>query len=95
MARSVMLAEWLTSDRSNVMIHRSLIIAGIAITALSPAMAIDVIPEQDGWSGFVLGGVGYTDLESNEVAGHNVIDVGQETIDSINDSPPDRMTIFM
>ena len=65
---------------------RSLVVAGLGLIA-GPALAIDPIPQQDGWSGFLLGGIGYTELESNEVAGHTVIDVGNETINSIDDPP--------
>lgn len=61
--------------------------ASLAGLVGAPALAIDRIPEQAGWSGFVLPGVGYMDLKSNTVAGNSFIDVGIETISSLDDSP--------
>ena len=58
------------------------------ILMAGPADAIDPIPQQEGWSGFVLGGVGYTELTNNEVAGHKGIETGRDTISSIDASPP-------
>ncbi len=52
-----------------------------------PAPAIEAIPRTPGWSGFVVVGVGYTDLESNLVAGNSLIDVGRPVVDSINQGP--------
>jgi hypothetical protein len=72
-------------------IRGSLICAFLLVmTALlaGPAMAIDPVRQQDGWSGFVWGGVGYTELKNNLVAGHKGIDTGTGTIDSIDARPP-------
>jgi hypothetical protein len=35
----------------------------------------------------VVGGAGYTDLKSNLVAGNGILDIGQDTVNSINDAP--------
>ncbi len=51
------------------------------------AMAMDPIPQTAGWRGFVVGGVGYTDLKSNLVAGNGLLDIGRDTINTVNDSP--------
>jgi hypothetical protein len=51
------------------------------------ALAIEDVPETHGWSGFLLIGGGYTDLKSNLVAGNRLIDIGDATIGSINDTP--------
>ena len=51
------------------------------------AYAIDPIPEEQGWSGFVMFGAGFTDLKSNTVVGNDIIDVGDDTISSIFQSP--------
>jgi hypothetical protein len=45
------------------------------------------VPEQQGWSGFFAGGLGYTDVESNTVAGNRLIDGGKDTINNIFQSP--------
>lgn len=51
------------------------------------AGAIEPIPTAPGWRGFVVAGAGYTDLESNLVAGNGILDIGRETVSSINDAP--------
>ena len=51
------------------------------------AHAIEPIPETPGWRGFVVVGAAYTDVKSNLVAGNDLIDVGRDTIASINDAP--------
>jgi hypothetical protein len=53
----------------------------------SAVWAIEAIPETPGWRGFVVGGVGYTDLKSNFVAGNGILDIGQPQIGSVNDAP--------
>ncbi|MEY2920323.1 MAG: hypothetical protein RL261_1628 [Pseudomonadota bacterium] len=56
--------------------------------AVAPvASAIEPIPETPGWRGFVVGGVAYTDLKSNLVAGNGLLDIGRDTINSVNDAP--------
>jgi hypothetical protein len=49
--------------------------------------AIQQIPTQNGWGGFVVLGAGYTNQKSNTIAGNKIIDIGKESIDNINDSP--------
>jgi len=57
-------------------------------SAFAPLVAaIEPIPETPGWRGFVVVGGAYTDVKSNVVAGNDLVDVGRETITSINDSP--------
>lgn len=58
-----------------------------AISAVSPASAMEPIPETPGWRGFFLAGAGYTEVESNLVAGNSLVDVGRDTIGSVNDGP--------
>jgi hypothetical protein len=65
----------------------SLILALGAGAAAPLASAIEPIPQTPGWRGFVVGGVGYTDLKSNFVAGNGILDIGHDTIDSIYDAP--------
>ncbi len=59
----------------------------------SGVFAMDPIPEQPGWSGYVLFGAGFTDLKSNTVVGNDIIDIGDETISSINQSPESDDTV--
>ncbi len=51
------------------------------------AAAIDPIPETPGWSGMAMFGVGYTDVKSNTVVGNDIIDVGDDTVNSIFQRP--------
>jgi hypothetical protein len=66
----------------------TLSVAAIAALASPLAAAIEPIPSTPGWRGFVVLGAGYVDLESNFVAGNNLIEVGQPIIDSVAQSPP-------
>ena len=59
----------------------------LALFFSSQAAAIQPIPEETGWSGFVLGGAGYTDVKSNTIVGNDVIDVGSDKVSSIFQSP--------
>jgi hypothetical protein len=59
-----------------------------ATAAVAPtAWAIDPIPRTPGWGGFVVGGVGVTQIKSNFVAGNTLFDVGRDTFNSIADAP--------
>ena len=62
-------------------------VATFAALASPRALAIEPIPETPGWRGFVVVGGGYTDVKSNLVAGNNLIDIGQPTIDSVTQRP--------
>lgn len=65
----------------------SILLAVSTCAASSVALAIEPIPETPGWRGFVVLGAGYTDLESNLVAGNSLIEVGKPIIDSVNQGP--------
>jgi hypothetical protein len=65
----------------------SLIMALGASAAAPVAAAIEPIPQTPGWRGFVVGGLAYTDIKSNLVAGNELIEIGQDTINSVNDAP--------
>ena len=70
-------------------LNRSFVrIAACVACAIAPAaQAIEPIPETPGWRGFVLGGAGYLDFKTNLVAGNTIVDIGNTTIDSVNDAP--------
>jgi len=59
----------------------------LTVGAAPAALAIEPIPSTPGWRGFVVVGAGYIDLESNTVAGNNLIDIGQPTISSVTQRP--------
>jgi len=52
------------------------------------ATAIETVPDTSGWRGFVVLGVGYTDLRSNFVAGTRLIDIGKPVVGSIDQQAP-------
>jgi hypothetical protein len=62
-----------------------LVLGAGAMPAL--AFAIEPIPETAGWRGFVVAGIGYTDVKSNLVAGNGLLDIGLPQIGSVNDAP--------
>jgi hypothetical protein len=73
--------------------HAFSLILALGTGAAAPlASAIEPIPQTPGWRGFVVGGVGYTDLKSNFVAGNGIIDIGRDTINSIYDAPQSDST---
>jgi hypothetical protein len=51
------------------------------------ASAIDPIPDQPGFRGFLMAGVGYTNLETNFVAGNSLFELGRPRISSIDAAP--------
>jgi hypothetical protein len=68
--------------------HALSLILAVTGGAVAPlAAAIEPIPQTPGWRGFVVGGVGYTDLKSNVVAGNGILDIGRPQIGSVNDAP--------
>lgn len=69
--------------------HRlaALVLATCAGALPRPGAAIEPILETPGWRGFVIVGAGYTDLESNLVAGNSLVDIGRDTISSVDIGP--------
>ena len=60
----------------------------LAAGACSPlAAAMEPIPETPGWRGFVLAGAGYTEVESNLVAGNSLVPIGHRFFDALDESP--------
>lgn len=62
---------------------------GALVAVAGSAQAIDPIPEQEGWSGFVRLGLGALSAETNLVEGIDRygIEIGNSKIDSLDDSP--------
>ncbi len=67
----------------------------LVITA-TPAVAMDPIPDQAGFSGFIRPGAGYLDIESNMVAEFASFELSDDPISSRFDSPDGESTgIFL
>jgi len=64
----------------------------ILIPGISNA-AIENIPTENGWGGWVIFGVGYSDMKSNTVAGNKWIDIGNENVSSLTASPKSDDTV--
>jgi len=56
------------------------------------ASALDPIPQESGFSGFIRPGVGYLKYKSNMVASIQGFDLSEKEIDSYNDSPDSETT---
>jgi hypothetical protein len=64
------------------------LLAALLIAPGIVSAAIPLIPTENGFGGFVVAGLGYTDMESNVVAGNKWIDIGKENLNSLTASPP-------
>jgi len=63
-----------------------LIVVAVMLS-VSPAYAIEPIPEESGFSGYLSIGGGYNYVKSNMIAGNTFGSVGNRTVDSLTDSP--------
>ncbi|HSM28517.1 MAG TPA: hypothetical protein VK855_10485, partial [Thioalkalivibrio sp.] len=69
-------------------------VAPIAM-AVGPVFAADDrVPATQGFHGNLLLGAGYFDLESNLVAGNDLIDASTRTIGSVTQAPPSNDTTY-
>jgi hypothetical protein len=66
---------------------RLCLFASLTLGMAPGAMAIEPIPSTPGWRGFVVLGLGYTDLKSNTVAGNDLIEIGRPVIESVSQRP--------
>jgi hypothetical protein len=65
------------------------------VLAVAPAFAADDrVPETQGFHGSLLLGAGYFDLESNLVAGNDLIDANTSVITSVSQAPPSNDTTY-
>jgi hypothetical protein len=71
----------------------STLVVSCILCLSTTAGAIEPIPEEPGWSGYVFFGVGYTDVKSNTIVGNDIVDVGQDTISSIFQAPESDDTV--
>ena len=75
-----------------------LTIAALAVFLLlgaTWASALDPIPQESGFSGFIRPGVGYLNYKSNMVASIQGFDLSKETNDSLSDSPDSETTALV
>jgi hypothetical protein len=59
-----------------------------------PASAIDPIPKESGFSGFVRPGIGYLNFKSNMVASFLGFDLSEKKTDSLTDSPDSQDSVI-
>jgi hypothetical protein len=77
------------------MLKKSFIAAALAIVLLVGAnvvFALDPIPKQPGFSGYVQPGLGYLSIKSNMVAKVLSFDLSDQKINSLNDEPDSQST---
>jgi hypothetical protein len=67
-----------------------ILFAVFTLLSLSPAYAIEPIPAESGFSGFLSLGGGYNRVKSNMIAGNTFGDVGHRSVDSLTDSPDSK-----
>ena len=68
------------------------LLAGAGAWGSAAHAAVPNIPETEGWRGYVAIGAGYLDLESNTISGSKIIDLDNDRLDNITDSPDGRDT---
>ncbi len=78
--------------RNNIKHHHpalviSTVLACCALSISTRTGAMEPVPVETGWSGYVLFGGGITDLKSNTIVGNDIIDVGDNMISSILQKP--------
>jgi hypothetical protein len=64
------------------------------IFAVSPAQALDPIPQQSGFSGYIQPGLGGLSIKSNMVAKVLSFDLSDQKINSLNDEPDSQSTLL-
>ncbi len=62
-------------------------VAAAVAAAHVPAVALEDVPKEGGFSGYVIVGGGYGSFETNLVAATALFDVGEETVVSLGDAP--------
>ena len=64
----------------------------LLLSGVNPAGAVDPIPLESGFSGFIRPGVGYVRYKSNMVASFLGFDLSDKKTDSLRDSPDAEST---
>jgi hypothetical protein len=77
----------------NKSIIRQIVWAGVVVALLTTVVsAIEPIPEESGFSGYLNLGAGYLKAETNMMKGSKIFSIGDDTIDSINEGPDSEST---
>jgi hypothetical protein len=69
-----------------------LVMGAFLLTSI-PALAIEPIPKETGFSGFLNIGLAHLNVENNTLAGNKWINVAEKTVDSIFASPDSESSI--
>jgi hypothetical protein len=71
-----------------------LVFCAASALAISPALALDPIASQSGFSGYIQPGGGYLSIQSNTVAKVLGFDLSEERIGDLDDEPDEESTAF-
>ena len=66
----------------------------VLVIAGSPALALDPIPKQSGFSGFIQPGLGYLSIESNTVAKVLSFELSDKKISDLDEEPDSKSTVI-
>ena len=68
------------------------LLLSVLVAGFSSAHAIEPIPEEEGWSGYLRLGAGALSAETNPIAGIDrfSLEIGDSQIDSLDSSPQNR-----
>jgi Protein of unknown function (DUF2860) len=72
----------------------ALVLSLVLVIAGSPALALDPIPQQSGFSGYIQPGLGGLSIKSNMVAKVLSFDLSDKKINSLNDEPDSQSTML-
>jgi len=73
----------------------TLVLSLVLVIAGSPALALDPIPNQSGFSGFVQPGVGYLNMKTNMVSSVAGFELSDKRISDLNDEPDSESTAIV
>jgi hypothetical protein len=79
------------------MFKRGFVVAALVIVSLvgaNVALALDPIPKQPGFSGYIQPGLGYMSIKSNMVAKVLSFDLSDQKINNLNDEPDSQSTML-
>jgi hypothetical protein len=71
------------------------VVAVIIVAIGFPALAIEPIPKESGFNGYIQPGAGYLNIKSNMVAKASFLDLSDEEINSIFDEPKSESTAII
>jgi opacity protein-like surface antigen len=69
-------------------------VAAVLLAGANPVLALDPIPKQPGFSGYLQPGLGYLNIKSNMVAKVLSFDLSDKEINNLNDEPDSESTML-